>query len=87
LHSALFIEVNEAGIKYTVVRRRQRDAISNVVGTSRRPDWKDVGSVNEPELDAANGALLSISKEYLPQESSFPAKSANFGDYTPSLSG
>ena len=43
-----------------MVRRRQCDAVSNMVGASGRSDRKDVRSINEPQLHAANGTPAAM---------------------------
>ncbi len=57
-----------------MVRRRQCDAVPNMVSASGRSDRKDVRSVHEPKLHAGNGTPVAMCERNLPAEIAQPRR-------------
>jgi len=59
-HTKVFVQVDQAGIKRTVISRRESDAVMHAVSTSGRAQRKNMRRIDKTKLHPRNSASVSI---------------------------
>jgi hypothetical protein len=76
----ILVKVDESRVECAMIRRGERNSVSNVIRTPGSSNWENVRRVHQAKLDACHGTTIPIGKENLLAETSKAAKAAHFLD-------
>lgn len=77
-HMVILVKVDKSRVKCTVVCRRKRNSVSDVIRASCGSNGKNVRRVHQAKLDAGHGTTIAVGKENLLSETGKTGKAAHF---------